>query len=102
MGFLSWIILGAIAGAIAKKFMPGVAPKGLLVSIGIGIAGGLLGGAITTLLLGIPMGSFFDIRSWVIAILGAAGLLWIYQAFILPKLGTQDPPTRQTGDHTLY
>jgi uncharacterized membrane protein YeaQ/YmgE (transglycosylase-associated protein family) len=97
MSFLGWIILGAIAGAIAKKIMPGRDPGGLLVSIAIGVAGGILGGGVSSLLFDVSMGSFFDIRSWIIAILGAVALLAVFR-FIKAKFLTEDPP--KTGDHS--
>lgn len=48
MGLLSWIIMGLIAGAIGKLLLPGRDPEGCLVTIGIGIAGALIGGFIAT------------------------------------------------------
>jgi len=50
MGILSWIILGLIAGAIAKLILPGKDPGGIIVTIVIGIVGAIIGGYIATLL----------------------------------------------------
>ena len=46
MGILAWIVLGLIAGAIAKAIMPGKDPGGIIVTMLIGIAGSMLGGFI--------------------------------------------------------
>ena len=79
MGWFSWIILGGIAGALAKWIMPGNDPGGIFVTIIIGIAGGLLGGFISTQIGFGGMAGFFDIRSWVLAIGGAVILLFGYR-----------------------
>ncbi|MFP4316094.1 MAG: GlsB/YeaQ/YmgE family stress response membrane protein [Desulfovibrionales bacterium] len=78
MGILAWIIFGLIAGVIAKLIMPGKDPGGFIVTILIGIAGALVGGFIASL-LGIGDVSGFNFGSFVIAILGAILLLWIYR-----------------------
>lgn len=94
MGFLGWIILGGIAGAIAKKFLPGDNnPNGFFVTIAIGVAGGLLGGGIASLLFNVQMGSFFDIRSWAIAILGSIALLFAYHYVKTNMLAKDEPAT---------
>jgi len=78
MGILTWILVGLVAGIIAKFIMPGRDPGGIIVTILIGIAGGMLGGFIASQLnLGTMTG--FDIRSLVIAVLGALLLLFIYR-----------------------
>jgi uncharacterized membrane protein YeaQ/YmgE (transglycosylase-associated protein family) len=79
MGWLSWIVLGGIAGALAKWIMPGEDPGGIFVTILIGIAGGLLGGFVGTQ-LGITGGvSGFNLISLGLAIGGAVVLLLIYR-----------------------
>lgn len=78
MGILAWILFGLIAGAIAKWIMPGKDPGGFIVTILIGIAGALLGGFIASA-LGFGGVESFDFRSFLIAILGAILLLWIYR-----------------------
>ena len=78
MGILSWIIFGLIAGALARWLTPGEGPKGCLTTIAIGIAGSVVGGFIGTR-LGFGTVDGFDIRSFVIAIIGAALLLAGYQ-----------------------
>lgn len=78
MGILSWIVLGLIAGVIAKLIMPGKDPGGIIITILIGIAGAFLGGAIASF-IGIGTFTGFSLGSIVIAILGAILLLIIYR-----------------------
>jgi len=79
MGILGWILLGLIAGAIAKAIMPGDDPGGIIVTILIGIAGAVVGGYIASALNVGDVDSFFDIGTWVIAIAGALLLLALYR-----------------------
>ena len=70
MGILSWILLGLIVGVLAKWIMPGPDPGGILVTIGIGIAGAFVGGLVASLLgLGTPGG--FSLGGIVTATAGA-------------------------------
>ncbi len=78
MGILSWIVFGLIAGAIAKFLTPGRDPGGCILTIVIGILGALLGGWIATR-LGYGGISGFDLRSFVIAILGSILLLLLWR-----------------------
>ena len=79
MGILAWIILGLIAGAIAKAIMPGRDPGGFIVTALIGIVGAVIGGFLGNMLFGIGGVSGVDIRSILIAVVGALVLLWIYR-----------------------
>lgn len=78
MGLISWIVLGLIAGAIAKALMPGRDPGGCIITIVIGIVGALLGGFLATA-LGFGGLSGFDWRSLFIAIIGSVVLLVIWR-----------------------
>jgi uncharacterized membrane protein YeaQ/YmgE (transglycosylase-associated protein family) len=78
MGILSWIIFGLIAGALAKFFMPGKDPSGLIVTIILGIIGAVVGGFIAVQ-LGFGDVTGFDIRSFVIAVVGGLVLLVGYR-----------------------
>jgi len=49
MGIIAWIVLGLIAGVLAKMIMPGRDPGGIIVTILIGIAGALVGGFVFSL-----------------------------------------------------
>jgi uncharacterized membrane protein YeaQ/YmgE (transglycosylase-associated protein family) len=84
VGIFSWIVLGLIAGAIAKYIMPGKDPGGCLVTILIGILGALIGGFIGTELLHFGTVDGFNLRSLGIAILGALILLALYR-LLLPR-----------------
>lgn len=78
MGILSWAIFGLIAGAIAKKIMPGQDPGGVFVTMLIGIAGALIGGFVGSL-LGLGSVTGFNVGSFLIAVGGALILLWAYR-----------------------
>lgn len=76
MGLGSWILMGLAAGVVAKFVLPGKDPGGCVMTVLIGIAGALLGGFLATY-LGFGGLSGFDVRSFVIAILGAFVLLLV-------------------------
>lgn len=78
MGIFSWIILGLIAGALAKFIMPGKDPGGIFVTILIGIAGGVVGGFLGTF-IGLGKIQSFDLGGIIIATAGAILLLVIYR-----------------------
>ena len=81
MSILGWIVLGLIAGVIAKSLLGGRAQHGVIVTILIGIAGALLGGWAASKFFGIAAtGGFFDLSTWLIAIIGSVVLLLIYHA----------------------
>lgn len=77
MGILLWVLLGLIAGVIAKFIVPGRSPGGIVVTIILGILGAVVGGFISTQ-LGFGDISGFDVRSMAIAVGGAVLLLLIY------------------------
>ncbi|SCK15685.1 GlsB/YeaQ/YmgE family stress response membrane protein [Streptomyces sp. WMMB 322] len=80
MGFVSWIILGLLAGAIAKVLLPGRDPGGLIVTTLIGVAGAFLGGWLSATVLDRPVDKqFFDLATWVAAIAGSLVLLIGYR-----------------------
>ena len=78
IGVVVWIIVGLIAGALAKWVMPGPDPGGIIVTILIGVAGALLGGFVVRNLLSIAAGSGF-LGSILVATLGAIILLALYR-----------------------
>lgn len=80
MGFFAFIILGLIAGAIAKAIMPGDQGGGWFVTMILGIVGAVLGGWLGSLLLNVSLGGFFDLRSWLLAIVGSLIVLGIWGA----------------------
>jgi len=77
MGILLWILFGLIVGVVAKFLMPGSGPRGIIITIVLGIVGALLGGWIGSM-LGLGGITGFDIRSMLIAIGGAMLVLLIY------------------------
>ncbi|PXY21326.1 GlsB/YeaQ/YmgE family stress response membrane protein [Prauserella muralis] len=82
MGFLGWIMLGLLAGAIAKMLMPGRDPGGCILTILLGVGGALLGGWIGRTLFDVDLGRFFEARTWGLAILGSMIILAIYRVVI--------------------
>jgi uncharacterized membrane protein YeaQ/YmgE (transglycosylase-associated protein family) len=80
MSIIGWLILGLLAGAIAKLILPGRDPGGVIVTMLIGIAGALLGGLIAAAVFGAhPLNHFFDLSTWITAIVGAIILLLIWR-----------------------
>ncbi|MGN6871245.1 MAG: GlsB/YeaQ/YmgE family stress response membrane protein [Solirubrobacteraceae bacterium] len=82
MGIVGWLVLGLVAGAIAKAIHRGEEPGGLLGTLAVGIVGALLGGFIASALGVGAIGSFFSLGTWLIAIGGALLLLVIYGAIV--------------------
>ncbi|MCZ7589665.1 MAG: GlsB/YeaQ/YmgE family stress response membrane protein [Gaiella sp.] len=81
MGIIGWIVLGLLAGIIAKALFPGVVGLGVVLTTLLGIGGALLGGLVASLLgLGDPIDEFFDLSTWVAAIVGAIAILWLASA----------------------
>ena len=78
MGFVAFLILGLIAGAIAKQLLPGAQGGGLLMTMLLGVVGALLGGWLAGVLFDVDLGGFFEIRTWLIAIVGSMVVLVIY------------------------
>jgi uncharacterized membrane protein YeaQ/YmgE (transglycosylase-associated protein family) len=74
------IILGLVAGFIAKALMPGDDPGGFFVTILLGLAGALVGFFLFTELLGIGDDDMFDLGGLLGAIIGTMILLGIYRA----------------------
>jgi uncharacterized membrane protein YeaQ/YmgE (transglycosylase-associated protein family) len=80
VGIIGFLILGLIAGAIAKALLPGDDPGGIFITMIIGVVGALLGGFLAGLLFDVdPMDEFFDISTWLTAIVGAIILLLVYR-----------------------
>lgn len=80
MGLIAWIVLGGLAGLLAKAIMPGKDPGGCILTVIIGIVGALLGGFLATA-LGFGGLSGFDWRSLVIAVIGSIVLLGLLRLF---------------------
>jgi uncharacterized membrane protein YeaQ/YmgE (transglycosylase-associated protein family) len=79
MGILSWILLGLVAGAIAKLLTPGRDPQGCIITMVIGVIGAVIGGYIAKL-LGWDGVDGFNLYSILVATGGAVLALIIYNA----------------------
>lgn len=79
MNIIAWIIVGLVAGALAKAMMPGDDPGGIVVTILLGIAGAIVGGFLSVA-LGLGNGvDDFDLGTIVLAVLGSMLLLFGYR-----------------------
>jgi uncharacterized membrane protein YeaQ/YmgE (transglycosylase-associated protein family) len=79
VGIVAWILVGLIAGVLAKIAMPGPDPGGIIITMVIGIVGALLGGFILNNLLGGPGVTGFNLSSILVATLGSIILLAVYR-----------------------
>ncbi len=79
MGIIAWIVLGLGAGLLANMLVPGRRSQGLLLTCLIGVAGALGGGWAATELFHVhTLHGFFNLSTWLTAIVGAAVLLLIF------------------------
>ncbi|MFD0267426.1 GlsB/YeaQ/YmgE family stress response membrane protein [Streptomyces sp. NPDC127106] len=80
MGIIGWILLGLLAGIIAKVLMPGRDPGGIIITMLIGIVGALLGGWLGKVIFGVDsVDGFFELSTWIAAIVGSLVLLGVYR-----------------------
>lgn len=85
MGFIGWIVLGLIAGAIAKAIKPGKQGGGLLATLLLGVIGAVVGGWIGSAVFGVGVDEFWSLSTWLLAIGGALILLVIWGLFTRNK-----------------
>ena len=78
MSFFAFLILGLIAGAIAKLILPGKQGGGWFVTLLLGVVGALLGGWLGSLILNRPLTEFWDLGTWLLAIAGSIIVLLIW------------------------
>lgn len=78
MTFIGWIILGLLAGAIAKAIMPGQQGGGWLATLVLGVVGALVGGWIGSAIFNVGLNEFFDLSTWLLAILGSLVVLAVW------------------------
>jgi uncharacterized membrane protein YeaQ/YmgE (transglycosylase-associated protein family) len=78
MGLLSWIVVGLLAGLLARWIMPGEDPGGILVTLLVGMAGASVGGFTVSILGGLGA-TGFNVWSILVATLGAVILLALYR-----------------------
>lgn len=81
MGIISWIILGLIAGALAKWLMPGNDGGGWITTMFLGIAGAFVGGFLGSF-LGQGGATGINVGSIITATLGAFVILFVYNRFL--------------------
>jgi len=82
MGIIAWVVLGLVAGLLANLLVPGRRSQGLIVTCVIGILGALGGGWAATELFHVhTLHGFFNLSTWLTAIVGAAILLVIVHLF---------------------
>jgi uncharacterized membrane protein YeaQ/YmgE (transglycosylase-associated protein family) len=79
MGIIAWIILGLVAGLIAKAILKGPDPGGLIITTLLGVAGALLGGFLARALDLGDIEDFWDLETWLVAIGGSILVLLIWR-----------------------
>lgn len=82
MGFLAFLILGLLAGAIAKAILPGRQKGGWFATLVLGVLGAGIGGWLGSLIFNTGLGNFFELSTWLLAIGGSLILLVIYGALV--------------------
>ncbi|WP_394941747.1 GlsB/YeaQ/YmgE family stress response membrane protein [Psychromicrobium sp. YIM B11713] len=78
MGFFSFLILGLIAGAIAKFILPGKQGGGWFATLILGVVGAFLGGWLGGLIFNQPLTEFWSLATWILAIVGSVIVLAVY------------------------
>lgn len=76
MGILGWIIVGIIAGLLAKAIIPGDQDLGIFMTMALGIVGAILGGWIMSIITGTGV-TGFDLRTILVATVGALVVLLV-------------------------
>jgi uncharacterized membrane protein YeaQ/YmgE (transglycosylase-associated protein family) len=79
MNLFTWVLLGLLAGGIAKLIFPGKDPGGCLATVGIGIIGALIGGLLGTTVFGWGTVTGFNLKSLGVAIAGSLVLLSLFR-----------------------
>lgn len=80
MGFLSFLLLGLIVGAIAKAILPDRHYGGCFTTMLLGVIGSMVGGGLGVILFDAPLENFFSIQTWILAIAGSILVLFIWGA----------------------
>ncbi|WP_104109941.1 MULTISPECIES: GlsB/YeaQ/YmgE family stress response membrane protein [unclassified Arthrobacter] len=82
MSFIAFLILGLIVGAIAKAILPGRQSGGILITMLLGVVGALLGGWIGGAIFGVGLENFWNLQTWLVAIVGSLVVLGVYGAVV--------------------
>ena len=90
MGLLTWILVGLVAGIIAQLILGGgpggLGLRGLVITTLVGVAGALVGGFVSVA-LGYGDVTGFNVRTLIIAVLGAIGVIIVFRAVVTRKSG---------------
>lgn len=78
MGFLAFLLLGLIAGAIARAIIPGKQAGGIFATLLLGVIGAMLGGWLGSVLFNADLGAFWSLQTWLLAIGGSVVVLLIW------------------------
>ncbi|MFV0432512.1 MAG: GlsB/YeaQ/YmgE family stress response membrane protein [Leucobacter sp.] len=78
MGFIAFLVLGLIAGAIAKAILPGRQGGGWIATLLLGVVGAMLGGWLGSVLFNASLEEFWSLQTWALAIGGSIVVLLIY------------------------
>lgn len=78
MSFLAFLVLGLIAGAIAKLILPGKQGGGWFVTLLVGVVGAFVGGWLGGLIFNVDLGEFWSFQTWALAIGGSIVVLLVY------------------------
>jgi uncharacterized membrane protein YeaQ/YmgE (transglycosylase-associated protein family) len=101
MGIIAWIVLGLLAGLLANVLIPGRRSQGLILTCVIGIVGALLGGWVATKLFHVhSLQGFFNLSTWITAIVGAAVLLLIFH--VITDRSGRSSRSRRSGRSRRY
>ncbi|ALJ18440.1 GlsB/YeaQ/YmgE family stress response membrane protein [Microbacterium sp. No. 7] len=90
MSFLGFLLLGLIAGAIAKLILPGRQRGGWIATLLLGVVGALVGGWLGSLLFDANLQDFFSLQTWLLAIGGSIVVLLVY-GLIVGRRGADSP-----------
>ncbi len=81
LGFIWWIVIGLLAGLLARFMMPGDQPMGWLVTIALGLIGSVVGGFISSVIFGTdPRDPNFHTSGLIMSTIGAVVVLGLYLA----------------------
>jgi uncharacterized membrane protein YeaQ/YmgE (transglycosylase-associated protein family) len=82
MGFLAFLLLGLLAGALAKLILPGTHGGGWFATLILGVIGAVVGGWLGGLIFDASLQNFFSIETWALAVGGSLVVLLIYGAIV--------------------
>lgn len=78
--FIWWLVIGLIAGALARLIMPGKDTMSLVATLLLGVAGSILGGLVSWAIWGAEERTGFQPAGLVLSLIGAILLLWVWRA----------------------